>query len=258
MRKLILPSIVWLTLLSTTLACEFVNSQLSTPIPTVPPTKTAGAGPTKALPTSPRVAPTVEASPTSIPAVASSTDTPPPGATAAPTVAATVAATVAPTTAATVAGTPVTLLSIRMFSETAGWGIGNLLGDPTDYILRTNDGGNTWKKVTPPEPPGKRATAGFLDLQNAWVIFVERPAAASPASTHVWHTTDGGATWNQSNPVDVNGSEYFDPSDLVFVSAQAGWLLGHVGAGMNHDYVMGFTTSDGGAHWTKVIDPVAS
>jgi photosystem II stability/assembly factor-like uncharacterized protein len=145
-----------------------------------------------------------------------------------------------------------------MFSETAGWGIGNLPGDPTDHILRTNDGGLSWKKVTPPESPGKRATGGFLDLQNAWVIYVERPPAASPTATHVWHTTDGGVNWTQSSSVDVSGSEYFDPSEVVFVSAQAGWLLGHVGAGMNHDYVMGFATGDGGAHWTKVIDPTAS
>jgi photosystem II stability/assembly factor-like uncharacterized protein len=158
---------------------------------------------------------------------------------------------------ATTVGTPVVILSIRMFSETAGWGIGNLPGDPTDHILRTNDGGISWKKVSPPEAPGKRATGGFLDLQNAWVIYVERPPAASPTSTHIWHTTDGGVNWTQSS-VDVSGSEYFDPSDVVFVSAQVGWLLGHVGAGMNHDYVMGFATGDGGAHWTKVIDPFSA
>jgi len=238
MRKFIFPSIALLTMLSTTLACATLAGK--TPTPIAPPTRTTG--PTDAPPTSTPLAPTVEASSTLVPPPP--TDTPLPGA---PTF----------TPIPTVAGTPVVLLSIRMFSETAGWGIGNLAGDPTDHILRTNDGGITWTRVTPPEPPGKRATGGFLDLQNAWVIYVERPPAASPTSTQVWRTTNGGANWTQNN-LDVSGSEYFDPSEVMFVSAQVGWLLGHVGAGMNHDYVMGFATGDGGAHWTKVIDPVGA
>lgn len=240
MRKLVIPSIALLTILSTTLACAALGGNPPTRTAVRPPTLTVG--PTAVPPTLTTVPPTVEASPTSVPPPP--TDTSPPGATAVPP-------------AATTVGTPVVILSIRMFSETAGWGIGNLPGDPTDHILRTSDGGISWKKVSPPEAPGKRATGGFLDLQNAWVIYVERPPVASPTSTHIWHTTDGGVNWTQSS-VDVTGSEYFDPSDVAFVSTQVGWLLGHVGAGMNHDYVMGFATGDGGANWTKVIDPFST
>jgi len=246
MRKLIFPLMAWLALMSTILACATVGGGGPTPTSVVPPTDTVG--PTEAPPTDTTVAPTVEASPTSVPPTSvPPTPTPVPPPTAVPAT-------------ATTAGTPVTLLSIRMFSETAGWGIGNLPGDPTDHILHTSDGGITWKKVTPPEPPGKAATAGFLDLQNAWVIFADRAPASPPTATHVWRTTNGGQNWIQSSPVDLSGggTEYFTPLGLVFVSTQAGWLLGHVGAGMNHDYVMGFSTGDGGANWTKVIDPVGA
>ena len=40
---------------------------------------------------------------------------------------------------------------IQMISQERGWGIGGLDG-ASDHVFRTNDGGQTWIDVTPPEP----------------------------------------------------------------------------------------------------------
>jgi photosystem II stability/assembly factor-like uncharacterized protein len=49
--------------------------------------------------------------------------------------------------------------------------------------------------------------------------------------------------------------ELYLPSDLKFIDAQNGWLLAHLGAGMNHDYFALFHSTDGGRSWRTLIDP---
>jgi photosystem II stability/assembly factor-like uncharacterized protein len=72
----------------------------------------------------------------------------------------------------------------------------------------------------------------------------------------IWRTLDSGKSWQASQPLDLSTiSENYLPSDLPFTDEQNGWMLAHVGAGMNHDYVVLFHTSDGGQTWAKLIDP---
>ena len=67
------------------------------------------------------------------------------------------------------AGQPVTITYISMLDPTMGWAIGGA----EDHVLRTDDGGETWHDVTPPEPapiaeePGKIASGFFLDANRA-------------------------------------------------------------------------------------------
>jgi len=159
-------------------------------------------------------------------------------------------------------GQPVTVTAIHMLDATTGWAAAaGGVGDPDDHLLRTTDGGATWRDVTPPEnndpsaPLGKGATAFFLDASAAWVTYYDRTAGPAVSSPVVWRTTDAGQTWTSGAALDMTDAAFYSPSDLVFVDAQNGWLLVHVDAGMMHDYVFVFATADGGQNWERVVDP---
>jgi photosystem II stability/assembly factor-like uncharacterized protein len=158
------------------------------------------------------------------------------------------------------AGQPVTLTMVDMTGAGLGWAIGYGAAGGHDHILRTTDGGLTWQDVSPPEPAGEglgRAAVGaFTAGEAAWVTYYDRDIAPADAA-YVWRTLDGGQTWTPSAPLDMRDMEFFSTSDLYFAGLEHGWLLAHVGAGMNHDYVVAFATADGGATWTRVVDPFA-
>ena len=153
-----------------------------------------------------------------------------------------------------------TVTNIHMINTTTGWAIGSLVG-VGDHVLITADGASTWKDVTPPEEQAlnadrKLAIGFFQDAKTAWVTYAIFTGSPVPAQAVVWRTSDGGVTWQASEPLDLTGlSDIYEPSDLQVVAGQAGWLLVHVGAGMNHDYVVIYRTADGGASWSRIIDP---
>ena len=150
--------------------------------------------------------------------------------------------------------------TIDMIDATTGWAIGGL-GNVGDHVLLTADGGSTWKDVTPPatEPlSGTQQTAvGFFqDALTAWVTYGINGGNPVPTQVVVWRTSNGGSSWQASQPLDLTGlSEIYVPSNLQFVAGQNGWLLAHVGVGMNHDYVVLYRSNDGGATWARLIDP---
>src|SRR5262245_2004978 len=141
-------------------------------------------------------------------------------------------------------GETLKLASIHMLDATTGWAIGAGTSDGNDHILRTTDGAATWQDVTPPEPAPAAdsqlaATAYFADADSVWAPYYDRAIAPVPGTPSVvWHTDDAGQTWTASAPLDLTDLEFSQPSDLLFVDATHGWLLTHVGAGMNHDYVV--------------------
>lgn len=158
------------------------------------------------------------------------------------------------------AGQEFTITSIHMIDATRGWGIGGLAG-VGDHVLYTTDGGSTWKDVTPPEEEAvsgerKIAIGYFQDANTSWVTYAINTGNPVPTQAVVWRTSDGGASWQTSQPLDLSGlSEIYYPSDLQIISGQSGWLLVHVGVGMNHDYVVLYRTSDGGVSWSRILDP---
>ncbi len=158
-------------------------------------------------------------------------------------------------------GQEFTVTAISMVDANLGWSIGGLGAKVGDHVLTTTDGGNTWTDVTPPESAPaadqqKAATGYFLDANTAWVTYFINGGNPVPAAPVVWHTTDGGANWTASHPLDVTGlSEIYVPSDLRFYGQATGWLLVHVGVGMNHDYVVIYRSEDGGTSWSRILDP---
>lgn len=159
----------------------------------------------------------------------------------------------------------VTISRIAMFGAQEGWALGRPGEATVDQVLVSGDGGQSWQMVTPQEAassateisPDLSAAAYFASSQQAWVAYARpQPAAESPAP-QVWLTADGGQTWQSSAPLDLGDLpfEFFGPSDLGSTDGQFGWLMAHLGAGMSHDYIAIFTTSDGRQTWQRVADP---
>lgn len=160
------------------------------------------------------------------------------------------------------AGQAIKITFIKMLDASAGWAIGGINGS-SDHVFSTSDGGQTWRDLTPPEPAptdpqtAKKAIGFFMNAQQAWVAF-SGPDMAPPSQGYLWRTSDGGATWQYSGLTEsALYSESYVPSDLAFVDAQHGWMMVHVGAGMNHDYFVLLASNDGGATWQTLISPFA-
>lgn len=182
-----------------------------------------------------------------------------------PTEESTLEPTIAPTPVTPIAhlaaNSEVVITSIKMLDASTGWGIGQ--GKPVypgdnDHILRTSDGGLTWRDVTPPQginPAGRQsATAYFMDADQAWVIF--SPGSPVPQDATIWITYDGGQNWTASYPVETSEMmEFFSPGFFSFADEDHGWLLVHAGVGMSHDYIYIYGTTDGGITWVKLVDP---
>jgi photosystem II stability/assembly factor-like uncharacterized protein len=161
-------------------------------------------------------------------------------------------------------GTPLNIISIHMLDVNQGWAIGQIDTDLNDRILFTYDGGQTWQDRTPyaaldiAPPEGLRAVAAFASAQDAWVAYAALAPQTSQLQAFVWLTHDGGLSWNTGAVLDFSGitREFYQPDSLGFLpDLQHGWLMVHLGAGMSHDYVAIFTTSDGGESWQRMVDP---
>ncbi len=153
--------------------------------------------------------------------------------------------------------------AIHMSDEQNGWGI-----DAGEHIVHTTDGGHTWKDVTPRN--GAYRNSGFfaLDARTAWATPYQWPCytdncAPNPNNASVWHTSDGGGTWQEQH-VCLQGQEcnfnfdvspgYYYPIAIHFLDTQAGWLLVVVEHLMFQDRYRLYRTTDGGTHWSPVID----
>jgi photosystem II stability/assembly factor-like uncharacterized protein len=151
-----------------------------------------------------------------------------------------------------------------MLDAQNGWGIGGPHSSGNSgHVFRTADGGGSWVEATPPmvassaSEVGSLAAAGFfLNTDSAWVTYQFSNTTKVPANPVVWRTADGGRTWQASSPLNTSDlNETYLVSNVFFATPSAGWILIHVGAGMNHDYVALYRSTDGGASWLRVIDP---
>ena len=259
-RKLWMTSLAILTL-SLLSACGALSVQVVTPT-----TESVTLPAVTSTPETP--APTQLAAPTKTPAptqTAAHTETPASTQTAAHTETPTVGVT--PTTPPVKSPTStdaVTIEYIKMKDANTGWAIGKLIGGTRDMVLSTQDGGKTWTNITPPHafdaigPDNKSAIAYFSDTGNAWVFFYNKDMTPlGTTSAVIWSTTDCGQTWKASHALDLANIQmaYFKPSDISFSDNQHGWVMVHLDAGMMHDYITIFATSDGGQTWKEVVDP---
>jgi photosystem II stability/assembly factor-like uncharacterized protein len=131
---------------------------------------------------------------------------------------------------------------VRMSSSTTGWARGG---------LRTTDGGQTWRDVSPPALPGSpdRHLEFYLDADHGWQgqIFPDRLV--------IFRTADGGKSWEQGATIFVKARDPVGVYGLLsFVDAEHGWLVTEswpMGAPHPDPTASGlYKTIDGGIHWT--------
>ncbi len=160
-------------------------------------------------------------------------------------------------------GRALILTSLHMIDEQNGWGI-----DASEHIIHRTDGGWTWKDVTPRN--GAYRNSGFfaLDANAAWATPYQQACYTEgcppgPTNAAVWHTSDGGNTWQEQSiclqSQDCNFDfdvppEYYSPVAIHFADAQTGWLLITVLHLMFQDRYRLYQTMDGGAHWSPTMD----
>ncbi len=158
--------------------------------------------------------------------------------------------------------TALTLTDIHMLDADNGWAI-----DSAHRLLKTSTGGATWQDVSPAGLTFSAAGLFALDRSIAWVTpeiqACDQPGCPSASVTDgtVWHTLDGGQSWQASQPfplgdpgVDLPAVPFYQPVAMQFLDAQEGWLLVSADHRMQRDYYRLFHTADGGVTWNRMID----
>ena len=111
-------------------------------------------------------------------------------------------------------------------------------------VVRTSDGGATWKELTvPAEAPAVAFRRGFFADAKSGVLV---GGDIDDETGVVARTSDGGATWSIVTPASKQ-----IPTDVFFVDASRGWLVGFTeDASGDAGPTDILTTADGGQTWT--------
>jgi photosystem II stability/assembly factor-like uncharacterized protein len=159
-------------------------------------------------------------------------------------------------------GQRIQLDTVRMIDANVGWALTQSTADD-GHVLYTQNGGLIWEDVTPPEPAStnadarKRPVGFFLNAENAWITYYPSNQPVSSPSL-IWHTQDGGSTWQPGNQLQqqgIEGSHY--PIQFYFLDSQNGWfMLGH-GAAAGSQPVTIYQTQDSGKSWQRILDLVS-
>ena len=128
--------------------------------------------------------------------------------------------------------------SLHMIDATTGWAIAG------KAVLRTADGGNHWRDVTPPRHPlAPGSAADFFTASMTWIAIPQ----ADQTTTQLFHTGDGGQSWQQS------AVQALFVRQITFIDAQHGWILaGNEKTGGPAEIVSVLRTTDGGKLWLNV------
>lgn len=141
--------------------------------------------------------------------------------------------------------TGLALASIAMFGDD-GWGATYLSSGPVGNLLRTDDGGHSWRMVTPPIAQGQ-FLFGFalLDNNHAWLM--EGGPSLDAGAVELLATPDGGRTWSTTTAPGIA----FRGAIITFADSNYGWLA-TPGEPGSHQAVVIDRTKDGGTSWQMV------
>jgi len=130
----------------------------------------------------------------------------------------------------------------QMFDSKVGW------AQATDgnRIILTEDGGRTWRDVSPALPGGTtpiQHSLSFLDDNHAWVLAHQRLGTTSDLKARVYWTTDRGGTWHESDSLIAMDQMAAEPA-VTFLDPDHGWILSLP--------ALLYRTTDGGRTWQTV------
>lgn len=138
---------------------------------------------------------------------------------------------------------------IGMRNASMGWAVSASDARSTALarLLRTDDGGITWRDVSPGPLADPAPVVAFTD-EHVWV------AADGTDAVTVWRSGDGGSTWERT---DIRLDPPFEASRLVFPDREHGWLLIQRGGAAGTVFVDFYRTADGGETWSRMASPPA-
>ena len=142
---------------------------------------------------------------------------------------------VAPTWTLQTSGVNARLRGISAVNDRVAWASGS-----ASTVLRTEDGGGSWKKITITSDPVDFRDIDAIDEQTAYVLSIGNGDAS-----RIYKTTDGGATWRL---------QFRNVDPKVFLDAMSFWDANHglvIGDSVDRQFCL-LITSDGGQHWTRV------
>jgi photosystem II stability/assembly factor-like uncharacterized protein len=156
-------------------------------------------------------------------------------------------------------GTTEEFLSVAFADNLHGWASSV---KPTHYdvwgtadnwdasLWSTTDGGDTWDELDISERASILRGLDFIDLQTGWVVGVNYEgddAYGRPIHNPVvYHTPDGGQTWNEQYNPDLQISL----TNADFIDALHGWAVGFLTLSTETGGAV-FHTADGGQTWER-------
>jgi photosystem II stability/assembly factor-like uncharacterized protein/dienelactone hydrolase len=136
------------------------------------------------------------------------------------------------------------LFDIKMFDKQTGFACAatdEAIEKSNALILKTNDGGKTWKKVYQSKRPFETTwKVSFPTEKVGYVTIQSYNPDPSAIQQHVAKTTDGGETWQEINLVEDASAREFG---IGFIDENHGFV-----GTMNS----GYETKDGGKTWSTV------
>lgn len=134
-----------------------------------------------------------------------------------------------------------------------GWIVRNSIGASEAMILRTRDGGGTWK-LSSLRDSDEVAAMYFNDIEHGWILTVDNKAIDNQGKT-LYVSEDGGATWssimsNQALPTTKKVDQVLPKSanfvSMIFTDQKNGYVS-TMKSGLPALYV----TEDGGMDWKE-------
>jgi photosystem II stability/assembly factor-like uncharacterized protein len=145
----------------------------------------------------------------------------------------------APTWTVQTSGVTNRLRGVSAVDDNVAWASG-----AANTVLRTADGGATWRSATAPidatATPLDFRDIDAIDARTAYLLSIG-PASAS----RIFKTTDAGASWTQ---------QYVNPDEKGFLDAMTFWDADNglvIGDSIDGRFQI-LSTSDGGATWAKI------
>ncbi len=157
-----------------------------------------------------------------------------------------------------------TLFGIDFVNSQVGHAYGQLTtGDPEPpFILRSDDGGLSWRQVGQIEAEGSPAiyAFGFTDAQHGSIKLLFHAVGSTSKTPHrieVHETTDGGKTWDRTESKMISDDEAGKIGDTMEEDTRhlrngLGWQLEEAGGDA---WTYGYWISrsvDNGTHWRRV------